>query len=104
MTAPASGTAFNGFDGDDSKSSKGVRVNVSGQRLLVDVQLDQASANGWLELRLYFSFYPAVGGYPKGYRSLSYRFGTLTGRSRDAVEPPARHRVDALARGDLDDG
>ena len=87
VTAPTNGTTFNLFDGDDSTSSKGVRVNVSGQRLQLDVRLDQASANGWLELRLYFSFYPAVGGYPKGYRTLSYRFGTLTGRSRDASNP-----------------
>ena len=36
-------------------------------------------------------------------RTLSYRFGTVTGRSRRRLEPPARHRVDARARGDLDD-
>ena len=67
VTAPANGTAFNLFDGDDSKSSKGVRVQrVRPTALQVDVRADQASANGWFELRLYLSFYPAVGGYPQG--------------------------------------
>ena len=87
VTAPGGATAMNGFDADDASSGKSARCNVADQRIFIDVRVDQPSANAWLELRLHLSYYPDLPGYSRGYRSLTYRFGTQTGRSRDPSNP-----------------
>ena len=82
LTVAAGGaTAMNGFDANDGSSGKSARCNVADQRIFIDVRVDQPSANAWLELRLHLSYYPDLPGYSRGYRSLTYRFGTQTGRT-----------------------
>jgi hypothetical protein len=88
VTAPGGGaTAMNGFDANDGSSGKSARCSVADQRIFIDVRVDQPSADAWLELRLHLSYYPDLPGYGRGYRTLSYRFGTQTGRSRDPSNP-----------------
>lgn len=90
VAAPASGEALQLLDAEDG-GIKGTRSNVVGQRITLDVRLDQASPDTWLELRLYLSLYPAIGGQPGGQRVLVYRFGpgpSAPGSARGCGRPP----------------
>jgi hypothetical protein len=85
VTSTASGTGWQLFDADDTPARMNLRANVVGQRLQLEVRMNQLSADAWLELRLRLSYYPPLGGRPAGQRLLIYRFGALSGDERSGL-------------------
>jgi hypothetical protein len=79
-TAPVGATAAYLFDADDTAGErKGLRLNVVGQRIQIDVHPVHIGPDAWLVVRLALSYYPAIGGRPAGVRYLEYRLGTRAG-------------------------